>query len=176
MSACLRYRMTVMAERFHLELQIPAQTVGKDSPVRLNVHLSESERHTLCERFSFLALASLEGKITLRQIADDCWHMSGRLQGQVTQACVVSGQPINNLLQIELDERFVNELCDQVEIEEMDADLLVDDHIPVGESLAQCVGVCAPAWPRASEISLSAATEADKQAKHPFARLSELKK
>ena len=99
--------------------------------------MDEAERHGLCERFSFLELNGLEGKLVLLQLAEGCWAIKGRLEGQVTQALVVPGQPVVSPLVIEFEERLVRAFADQTEVDAMDVDvdLLVDGDIPVGESL-----------------------------------------
>lgn len=167
-----------MPDRVHLDLRVPAQTVAAGQPVQLEVCFDEAERHGLCERFSFLDLNRLEGKLVLLQLAEGCWAIKGRLEGQVTQACVVSGQPVVSPLVIELEERFVRAFADQTEVDAMDVDvdLLVDGDIPVGESLSQWIGVCAPAWPRAADVPVLEEPEAAEPENHPFAKLSELKK
>lgn len=91
---------------------------------------------------------------------------------------MVSGQPVVSRLVIELEERFVRAFADQTEVDAMDVDvdLLVDGDIPVGESLSQWIGVCAPAWPRAADVPVLEEPEAAEPENHPFAKLSELKK
>ena len=178
MLLCWRWAGKQMPERVHLDLRVPAQTVSSGHPVHLDVCFDEHERRSLCERFSFIDLHGLEGKLILVQLAEGCWAMKGRLEGQVTQACVVSGKPTVSPLVIELEERFVSALTDQAEVDAMDVDvdLLVDGNIPVGESLSQWIGVCAPAWPRAADVPLLEEPEAAEPENHPFAKLSELKK
>ena len=84
------------------------------------------------------------GELTLAQIADGCWELKGKINVEITQTCVVSGQPVESKFMIELEERFVDTLSDQTEIDamEVDVDLLVNGEIPVGESLCQWIGVC----------------------------------
>ena len=79
---------------------------------------------------------------------------------------------------IELEERFVESFSDKTEIDamEVNVDLLVNGEIPVGECVCQWIGVCAPAWPRAENVSVPGESELDDIENHPFARLSELKK
>ena len=167
-----------MADRVHLDLRVPAQTVVTGQPIQLDVCFNEDERRSLCERFSFIELVGPEGKLTLRQLADGCWALKGRLEGEVTQACVVSGKPVVSPLVVELEERFVKAFSDQTEVDAMDVDvdLLVDGDIPVGESLSQWIGVCAPAWPRALDVPVLEEPEPAEPENHPFAKLSELKK
>ena len=167
-----------MGERVHLDLRVSAQTVITGQPLHLDVCFTESELRSLCDRFSFVDLDGLKGKLILCQLANECWALKGHLEGQVTQACVVSGKPVISPLVIELEERFVRAFSDQTEIDAMDVDvdLLVDGDIPVGESLAQWIGVCAPAWPRAADVPVLEEPEPAETENHPFAKLSELKK
>ena len=167
-----------MTERFSLGLTVPADCIALGKPVRFDVNLSEAERYLLCERFKFLNLGNVVGRLTLTQIADGCWELKGQINAKVTQACVVSGQPVESPILIELKERFVYALSDQFEIDamEVDVDLLVNGEIPVGESLCQWIGVCAPAWPRAENAPVLVEPDFGPSENHPFARLSELKK
>ncbi|MGB1546334.1 MAG: hypothetical protein ACPHDJ_07245, partial [Candidatus Puniceispirillaceae bacterium] len=136
------------------------------------------ERRQLSERFAFIKLEDVTGKLALAQIADRCWELKGKINVAITQACVVSGQPVESTFMIELEERFVDSFSDQTEIDamEVDVDLLVNGEIPVGECLCQWIGVCAPAWPRAENFPILGDPELDNTENHPFARLSELKK
>ena len=167
-----------MPDRVELHTLIPAHNVVSGQPVVLNVCFTDEERRHLCERFSFVELAGLDGRLVLSQLADECWLLKGRLTGQVTQICVVSGQAVVSPLVVELDERFVKTLSDQAEVDvtDVDVDVLVEGQIPVGESLSQWIGVCAPAWPRADDVPVLEEPVSDRAENHPFAKLSELKK
>ena len=167
-----------MAELIKLDTTVPAYAIARGSPVQFDVCLKETERRQLSERFSFIKLEDVIGKLALAQIADGCWELKGKINVAITQACVVSGQPVESTFMIELQERFVDSFSDQTEIDvmEVDVDLLVNGEIPVGECLCQWIGVCAPAWPRAENIPVLGEPELDNTENHPFARLSELKK
>ena len=167
-----------MIEPFTLDLTVPAESIARGKPVCFEVHLNEPEQHLLCERFTFIKLDNVAGKLTLAQIADGCWELKGGINAKVTQECVVSGQPVESLIAIELEERFVYTLSDQFEINAMEVDvgLLVNGEIPVGESLCQWIGVCAPSWPRAENVPVLGEPDTVPIENHPFAKLSELKK
>ncbi len=167
-----------MTELFTLDLTVPADSIARGKPVSFHLQLNEAECNLLCERFSFIKLENVSGRLTLAQIADGCWELKGKINSNVTQACVVSGQPVESPIVIKLEERFVRALADQIEIDamEVDVDLLVNGKIPVGESLCQWIGVCAPAWPRAENAPFLERLEPEPNENHPFAGLSELKK
>jgi len=167
-----------MAELFTLDLTVPADRIARGTPVRFDVQLKEAEESLLCERFTFIKLEDVAGTLTLTKIADGCWVLKGEVNAKVTQACVVSGQPVDSPIVVKLEERFVHTLSDQFEIDamEVDVDLLVNGEIPVGECLCQWIGVCAPAWPRAENATGLGEPDPVPRENHPFARLSELKK
>ena len=167
-----------MAESIKLDTTVPAYAIARGSLVHFDICFKEAERQKLSKRFVFLKLEYVIGKLTLAQIADGCWELKGKINVAITQACVVSGQPVESAFMIELEERFVDSFSDQTEIDamEVDVDLLVNGEIPVGECLCQWIGVCAPAWPRAENIPILDGPELDNTENHPFARLSELKK
>ena len=167
-----------MVEPIKLDTTVPAYAIARGSLVNFDICLNETERRQLSERFAFIKIEEVIGKIALAQIADGCWELKGKINVATTQACVVSGQPVESTFMIELEERFVDSFSDQTEIDamEVDVDLLVNGEIPVGECLCQWVGVCAPAWPRAENVPVLGGSKFDNTENHPFARLSELKK
>ena len=167
-----------MVEPIKLDTTVPAYAIARGSLVNFDICLNETERRQLSERFAFIKLEEVIGKIALAQIADGCWELKGKINVAMTQACVVSGQPVESTFMIELEERFVVSFSDQTEIDamEVDVDLLVNGEIPVGECLCQWIGVCAPAWPRAENVPVLGGSKLDNTENHPFARLSELKK
>ena len=167
-----------MSEPFKLDLTVPAHTISRGSIVQFDICLNESERQQLCDRFTFIKLEDVVGELSLVQIADECWELKGKINIKITQACVVSGQPVESTFIIKLEERFVDRLSNQIEIDAtgVDVDLLVNGEIPVGESLCQWIGVCAPAWPRAENVPVLFEPEPDGDKNRPFGRLSELKK
>ena len=167
-----------MADSIKLDTTVPAFAVARGSLVHFDIFLKETERQQLSARFAFIKLEHVMGKLALAQIADRCWELKGKINVAITQACVVSGQPVESTFMIELEERFVASFSDQTEIDamEVDVDLLVNGEIPVGECLCQWIGVCAPAWPRAENVPVLGGSKLDNTENHPFARLSELKK
>lgn len=167
-----------MSEPFTIDLNVLADSIQRGKPVCFEVKLNEAEQQLLCERFDFIKLENVAGELTLGQIADECWELKGQINAKVTQACVVSGQLVESPIVIELEERFVHTLSEQVEVDAMEIDvgLLLNGEIPVGESLCQWIGVCAPAWPRAKNVPALGDLEPDLIENHPFAKLSELKK
>ena len=167
-----------MAESIKLDTTVPAYAIARGSLVHLDICLKETERRQLSERFAFIKLEEVMGKLALVQIADRCWELKGKINVAMTQACVVSGQPVESTFMVELEERFVDSFSNQTEIDamEVDVDLLVNGEIPVGECLCQWIGVSAPAWPRAEHVPVLDGSKFDNTENHPFARLSELKK
>ena len=167
-----------MIEPITTDLTVPADMIARGRPVSFDVQLNEVEQHLLSERFAFVKLENVAGRLMLAQIADGCWELNGKINAKVTQTCVVSGQLVESQIEIELKERFVHTLSEQFEIDamEIDVDLIVKGEIPVGETLCQWIGVSAPAWPRAENVPVLDELEPAQSKNHPFARLSELKK
>ena len=167
-----------MAEPIKLDTMVSAHAIAHGSLVQFDICFNETERRQLSERFAFIKLEEVMGKLALVQIADRCWELKGKINVAITQACVVSGQPVESTFMVELEERFVDSFSDQTEIDamEVDVDLLVNGEIPVGECLCQWIGVSAPAWPRAEHVPVLDGSKFDNTENHPFARLSELKK
>ena len=92
-----------MAESIKLDTMVPAYAIARGSPVQFDIFLKETERRQLSERFSFINLEDVMGKLALAQIADGCWELKGKINVAITQACVVSGQPVESTFMIELE-------------------------------------------------------------------------
>ena len=165
-----------MVELIKLDTTVPAYAIARGSHVNFDICLNETERRQLSERFAFIKLEEVIGKIALAQIADGCWELKGKIEVAMTQACVVSGQPVESTFMIELEERFVVSFSDQTEIDamEVDVDLLVNGEIQLVSAYVNGSGFVlqhghGQKCPSSRHLNFN--TE-----NHPFARLSELKK
>lgn len=164
----------------------------------LPVHLDFTKascRH-IAERFGFLSVDRLQAQLQVKQIARDCWQVSGRLSAVLVQACIATGQPVAEQMEALISERFVppDEGADDKKPEEVVADdsaeYLEAGMIPLGEMLVQHAALAANPWPRHAEAPQSwqagpqgagktgqEAPQEERQAgrENPFAVLSRLK-
>ena len=163
---------------FSPDLKLTASLITKDSPERMVITASEVVCTELAERFGYLEVKALTGKLDVRRISSACWQIRGSLTAEISQACVVSGEPVEERFQFDLVERYLETLENGEEIDPMgvDVELLDNGMIPVGEAVAQALAVHATAWPRRADAPILAPPPEVKEQNHPFAKLSELKK
>ena len=72
-----------MVEPIKLDTTVPAYAIARGSLVNFDICLNETERRQLSERFAFIKLEEVIGKIALAQIADGCWELSVGCLGQL---------------------------------------------------------------------------------------------
>ena len=134
------------------------------------------------DRFGFLGVEGVEVALRVKRIARDCWALSGQIEAQITQACVITGVEVGEELTIALSERFVpphlaeagEEL--EIDIEADDIEWLENGAIAVGEAVLQHISVSAQPYPKAPDAPEEVTSGPVIEKVHPFAALSKLKK
>ncbi len=178
--------MTATPE-FQLELSrlVPLDKLGEDE-VREIVIASAEERAALARRFGLLALDRLEAHLRLDRGGESLIRVTGRFEAEVTQACVVSLEPVHS----HLEEAF--SVLYTLAPEPAEHDLVIDPEteeppepagpkgIDLGEAVAQQLALALDPYPRASGAKLAAiaANEASggPEENYPFAVLKTLKR
>lgn len=146
-----------------------------------------AERAALAARFDLVALDRLEGVFDIRRDAAGV-RVTGRVTGDATQRCVVSGAP----LPVEVDEavallfvRAATGDAEEVELETGDLDILPleGEAVDLGEIAAETLALALPPFPRAADADLAderrlltsedEAAEATRAAANPFAVLKQ---
>ena len=163
---------------FDPELRLAASLITKSTPEKLVITASDGVCAALAERFGYIAINALSGKIDIRLVSASCWQIKGVFSTEIIQSCVVSGDPVNEKFQFELLERYLETLENVEEVDPMgvDVELLENGMIPVGEAISQALAINATAWPRHPDAPILAPPPELKEQNHPFAKLSELKK
>ena len=163
---------------FAPELRLTASLITKSTPEKLVITASDGVCAALAERFGYIAINALSGKIDIRRVSASCWQIKGVFSAEIIQSCVVSGDPVGEKFQFELLERYLENLENVEEIDPMgvDVELLENGMIPVGEAISQALAINATAWPRHPDAPILAPPPELKEQNHPFAKLSELKK
>ena len=163
---------------FDPELRLTASLINKSTPEKLVITASDGVRAALAERFGYIAINALSGKIDIRRVSASCWQVKGVFSAEIIQSCVVSGDPVREKFQFELLERYLETFENVEEIDPMgvDVELLENGMIPVGEAISQALAINATAWPRHPDAPILAPPPELKEQNHPFAKLSELKK
>ena len=163
---------------FDPKLMLNASLIAKNTPEKLFITASDGVCAALAERFGYIAINALSGKIDIRRVSASCWQIKGVFSAEIIQSCVVSGDPVGEKFQFELLERYLETFEKVEEIDPMgvDVELLENGMIPVGEAISQALAINATAWPRHPDAPILAPPPELKEQNHPFAKLSELKK
>lgn len=145
------------------------------------------ERTALADRFGLVGLDRLDAQLRIGRWGNEgLFRVTGRLRADVTQACVVSLEPVRS----HLDETF-SQVYTTGRFEPAGGEVVVDpedEDVPepigprgldLGEAVAQQLALALDPYPRAPEASLpeEATGEADETSagKSPFAVLKSLK-
>ncbi|MFC3677376.1 YceD family protein [Ferrovibrio xuzhouensis] len=168
---------------------------GQISPEGLQLHLTASadECRALAERFGILAVLRLEARLQIRPdpVLAGCYVMSGQVDAEVEQACVVSLEPVRQRIAETFVRSFApavagtrNEGAGEDEADWLDPDaadppdLLEDDRIDAGEVVAEELALALDPYPRKAGADLPPEyhPEPEQAAKvSPFAVLAGLK-
>ena len=141
------------------------------------VQPTAAEIAALVARFDFVSIEEMRAEVTVREVARDCWDVSGILLARVTQHCVITGNDMPELVDFTIEERYVRgvENDNGVEIDLNTAEPLVGGAIDIGEMVAQTLGVAVSPWPK-SQVSANILIQDEISEEHPFAGLAALRK
>lgn len=163
---------------------------------RLSLSASQPERNGLAKRFRIPAVHKLEADLTVYPAGKDGhFHLSGHVVADVEQTCVVSLEPVQEHIDIEISRHFVP--AEELAVEEApetagdedDADWLdpegddppdpiIDNRLDIGGAVAEEVALALDPYPRKPGATLPEGYKPDGEAEppSPFAVLAKLKK
>ncbi|WP_158498827.1 DUF177 domain-containing protein [Magnetospira sp. QH-2] len=161
-----------------------------DGGLKLTVSTSVEERDALSRRFGVEKIPELvaEVSLTVRRRGREV-RVQGTLSGRVVQACVVTLEPVETLINSPLDFVYCRPDQDKPVAEiELDPESIIDieplegDRFDLGESLAEQVGLEIPTYPKAPGVSFEGyatdkTVEGDEKRDppNPFSVLAKLK-
>ncbi len=130
-----------------------------DKPQPLHLAADEASRAALAKRFGLLSLDRLEADLKCWRDGQDL-HMEGEMCATLTQACVVSGQPVAAQLKEPLIVRFARDAekeGDEIELDADDCDTLPYDGLAAdaGEAVAQTLALSLNPFPRAPNADVA---------------------
>lgn len=151
-------------------------------PRTVSIAAEEGERAALAARFGLTGIEKLEATAELARDGDTV-TATGRLESEVTQACVASGEPVPARIVEGFALRFVPLRAesdgDEIELAEGDLDQLdyEGSSVDLGEAVAQTMALALDPFPRApgAEEKLRAAGVLAEEDAGPFAALKALK-
>lgn len=158
--------------------------------LRARIEANEEERAKLAKRYGILSLDSLTAKLELKPWRKRGVAVSGHFTAEVTQACVVTLEPLSARLEEDFKDYFLPEadmgrLAAEaeitVEIEGADPDPLEGDQIDLGELVAEHVSLAIDPYPRKEGVEFSPPPGVESQdspaepKENPFAVLEKLR-
>ena len=163
-----------------LDIVLRVETLDQGKPHKLSINAERVDCTTLAERFGWVDVCSLTAELKAKSIADRAYDIRGRIEGAIIQRCRVTGNPVPESIAIDVHERFASLADDdgEAEIDPMAVSVEVIENgvIPVGEMIAQLVGLEASAWPRDPEAEGFVTADRLDDPTPPFASLAEWKK
>ena len=161
---------------FSLDTRIEVETLPVKGPYRGTLVMTAAELTALADRFGFTAVASLDVRLEIARVGPDAWDVKGRLQAEIVQPCIVTGDPVPETVDFAIEERYVRaaDEDDEIVVGLEDSEPLVDGCIELGEMVAQSLALAANAWPRTADAPDEFKAGNVEEA-HPFASLGSLK-
>jgi uncharacterized metal-binding protein YceD (DUF177 family) len=162
--------------------EVDAETVS-DSPRRFEIGADEAERRRLAGRFRLLGIDRLSADVTLQRRAGII-HADGEVDAEITQACVVTDEPLEARVRAPFHVRYVPDALggpgeEEVELSAEDCDTLPLDggRIDLGELAAETLALALDPYPRSPDAdAVTRAREAEQsEDAGPFAALKALK-
>lgn len=162
--------------------------LGAEEIVR-DIEAKPAEREALARRLGLLALGSLKASLRLRSRENGpLIQVSGRFSAEVTQACVVTLDPVEQSLSGDFEMTYSREPLPEaagtgdVELTLADEDppeLVEEGAIDLGEAAVQQLAVALDPYPRRPDAEIPASLKPEEQAEEtpagPFAKLRILK-
>ncbi len=174
-------------ERGVPEFSRPLVVANLDEETETTFEANAEERSALARRLEFLQLDVLRADVRIVREIGAMVQVTGRVIADLTQACVVTLEPVSRHLEFDIEVRFapaelVAEMAADEEIsfeEEDPPEIIVDGVIDLGEALAEQLAVEIDPFPRAegAEFSgYSSGSAGEDRPASPFAVLEELVK
>ncbi|MCM8731205.1 YceD family protein [Hephaestia sp. GCM10023244] len=159
---------------------IRLDTIG-EQPRRIAIEADATERAALAERFGLIAIDRLAATFTLQREADGI-VAKGKVSAAVSQACVVTGEPVPAMVDEPVALRFVQGVEpdeDEIELSDdaLDTIAITGGAIDLGEAAAETVALALDPFPRApgAEAVLRAAGVLSEEQARPLGALAGLK-
>jgi uncharacterized metal-binding protein YceD (DUF177 family) len=159
----------------------------------LDIVARETECAALAKRFGFLGLQGFAARVTVDLQPGGQVVVEGRLRGKITQACVLTLEPVTQELDDVFRIVFQKDLAEERDPESGEAVLnaqadapepLTGNMLDVGEIVAEQLALAAEPYPRRAGVKLEDVLPKSKgggrrgapgQKRHPFAGLAALR-
>lgn len=161
------------------------------NPLEVRIEADERERAALAELWDIVGVQALSAELKMRRWKKDGVKVIGTVHAEVTQACVVTLEPVPQVIDDEVEEVFVPEGSPLARMPANDAGEIVfdaegpdlpepfsGDEIDVGALVAEVAALALDPYPRKVDASFGGHVEsdaADDRKPSPFAVLKGLK-
>lgn len=107
----------------------------------------------LAKRFDLVSLDRLEAKLTVAWIrVGEAVAVSGRLEAEVVQSCVVTLEPVRNAIEEDLDLIFASDVASADDFDADEVEPLGPEGLDLGELLSEELSLALDPYPRAPDI------------------------
>ena len=157
--------------------EIKLDSLSPDSDNFYTLSSGPDDLLALTERFGWVSVDHLAGEFCIRKVAWDCWDVTGHIAGQIVQSCIVTGTPVLENIDFQIEERYVrtSEETDHIEVRLDGVEPIKNGVIDIGELAVQSLYLAATAWPRVDGAP-DCFSIGEQESDHPFAALSALKR
>ena len=163
--------------QFSITSEINVDTLRSDSIHFYKLSTERSDHLALTERFGWISVDHFSSELRIRKVARDCWDVTGYVTAQIVQSCIVTGLPVSENIDFQIEERYVRTAgrADQVEVGLDGVEPIKNGAIDIGELAVQSLCLAATAWPRVGDAP-DCYSVGEQETDHPFAVLSTLKR
>jgi uncharacterized metal-binding protein YceD (DUF177 family) len=153
-----------------------------DSGTRLAIEANAAERAALAKRLGILAIDSLRAEIELQRIrGGSAVKLAGTLTADVTQACVVTLEPVKQHVEETFDILYSDDVTDEQSAIGAASDIAWPEPLPegaldVGEAVAEQLSLALDPYPRAPGVEIEPRWTGETESAKPFAALDKLRK
>ena len=163
--------------QFSIRSEIKVDKLSPDAVDVYKLSTTPADLLALTERFGWVSVDHLASELRIREVARDCWDVSGHVSGQIVQSCIVTGAPVPENIDFQIEERYVRtaEQTDQIEVGLDGVEPIKNGVIDIGELAVQSLRLAATAWPRVDDAP-DCYSVGEQELDHPFAGLSALKR
>ena len=157
---------------------VDVQFVTSARALHLAATLSESLCDEIASRFSFEAISSCHFDVKIKVISKECWELRGKIIADITHSCIATGEPVKELIDAPIEERFVPTVDehDEIDVTDSSVEALQEGKIPLAEVLMQTVGLAANPYPRVENAPDNFEFGPKIEKENPFSKLIHLKK
>jgi uncharacterized metal-binding protein YceD (DUF177 family) len=167
---------------FEFSRAIEVEALG-DAPSVFPLEANAAERAALARRFGLPAIARLQAKLRLQRVhGGTALRLTGHLEADVTQSCVVTLEPVENRVEEDFTILYAanaptEAIETQSDSEESWAEPLPHGGLDIGEVVAQHLSLALDPYPRLADAAIEGRwAEGEAPAKEtPFAALARLK-